>query len=117
MANIKLLRIKHDLISTPRPDAFGYVHLKMMRKIMLVNNDNQGTGRIEGIVRLGGSGVVHAPVHVFKRDTKELLWETSTDVNGRFKLRNIAKNLECFVTVFDPTREKNAKIKDMIVAK
>lgn len=94
----------------------GYKVLSKPIPFITVLNEDQGFGRIKGTVRLSGEPLSGIKVQVFKRSTKKLLWETKTDPSGQFKFGNIAKELECYVTVFDESRQRNAKIKDMIVA-
>lgn len=96
--------------------AMGYANVRLCRPFITVMTSNQGLGRIEGNVRQGGVPYSNLKVQVFHRNQKILLWETNTNINGDFKFRNISKGLECYVMVFDPMREKNAKVKDMIVA-
>lgn len=91
--------------------------LRLSRPFITVLDSNQGFGRIEGQVRTNGLARSNLSVQVFKRDNKQKLWETKTTSAGVFKFRNIAVALECYVMVFDPDREKNAQVKDMIVAR
>lgn len=88
-----------------------------VRSILVSTNQDQGMGRIEGMVRDGGLPKVGVPVHLFNRSTKSLLWEVKTDTYGKFKFKNIAPGLECYVIVFDTNRKNNAKVKDMIIAR
>ncbi|WP_180176907.1 carboxypeptidase regulatory-like domain-containing protein [Acinetobacter sp. YH12039] len=107
---------------TPDPEvlqAWNVQHkgVRFSKPMSLQTEVVHGIGRIEGMVRSGGLPCGNMSVQVFKRDNKTLLWETKTTTDGVFKFRNIAVGLECYVMVFDPNREKNAKVKDLIVAR
>lgn len=91
--------------------------IKLRKPVLTILNSNHGFGRVEGQVRTGGVPRVNLSVQVFRRDNKQLIWETKTTSAGTFKFRNLAVGLECYVMVFDPEREKNAQVKDMIVAR
>jgi hypothetical protein len=91
------------------------------KKIISVLNSNQGFGQIKGITTEddtdGTKLFSNAQICVFKKSTRELLWETKSKANGDYHIRNIAVGIECFVVAFDPTREYNAVIEDAVVAK
>lgn len=93
----------------------GYVVVKLPRSIFSVLNADQGFGQIKGRVRKSGIGLPNLEVACFKKETNTMLWKSKTDESGFYKFRNIAVNLECFVTVFDP--ESGAWTKDRIIAK
>lgn len=101
--------------------ALGYTIGKLSRPIISPMNNNQGLGQINGITteddNNGAKLFPYAQVCVFKRSTRELVWETKSDSNGSYRVRNIAAGLECFVVAFDPSREYNAVIQDAVVAK
>lgn len=88
---------------------------KLQRPIITTSNSNQGLGQIKGRVRKSGIGLPNLEVACFKKETNTILWKSKTDESGFYKFRNIAVNLECFVTVFDP--ESGAWTKDRIIAK
>lgn len=85
--------------------------------IITVSNSNQGLGRIKGTTKKLGANYAPVPVCVFRRDNRQLLWETKSKADGSYAFRNIAKGLECFVVAFDPNEEYNAVISDKVVAK
>lgn len=86
---------------------------------MTISNTNQGLGRIEGIVRKAGTPLPNYEVSVYRASPQTLLWTAKTKADGSFKLRNLAKGMECFVVVFPSNQDKvttNARIKTQIVA-
>ncbi|EIM39987.1 hypothetical protein HADU_03993 [Acinetobacter sp. HA] len=93
----------------------GYKVLKFPRPIITALNADQGFGQIKGRVRKSGIGLPNLEVVCFKKETNTLLWRSKTDKSGFYKFRNIAVNLECFVTVFDP--ETGAWTKDRLIVK
>ncbi|WP_180176007.1 carboxypeptidase regulatory-like domain-containing protein [Acinetobacter sp. YH12025] len=120
---IKLMRIFRGGY-TPKIDlmlAKGYRIMPLMKPFILVSKVNQGFGQINGITTeshtSGTKLFPNAQICVFKKSTRELLWETKSKANGDYHVRNIAVGLECFVVAFDPTREYNAVIEDAVVAK
>ena len=94
-----------------------YVQMRLPKYLQIATHPNHGFGRIEGFVRQEGEPYPNLVIQVFKRIDKTLLWETRTKSNGQFKFRNISKGMDCYVMVFDPNKEKNAKVKDLIVAR
>ena len=90
---------------------------KIFKKIISSTNSDQGLGRIEGQTQKVGAVYPIVPVCVFKRSTRQLLWETKSKADGTYSFRNIAKGLECFVVAFDPNNQYNAVISDKVVAK
>jgi len=78
---------------------------------------NHGFGEIKGVTKKMGVNYSPVSVCVFRRDNRQLIWETKSRVNGSYVLLNIAKGLECFVVAFDPNEEYNAVISDKVVAK
>jgi len=93
----------------------GYITFKPPKPIISVLNSDQGFGQIKGRVRKSGIGLPNLEVVCFKKETNTLLWKSKTDKSGFYKFRNIAVNLECFVTVFDP--ETGAWTKDRLIVK
>lgn len=86
-------------------------------KKLTVLNANQGFGQIKGTTKKVGANYSPVPVCVFRRDNRQLLWETKSKADGSYAFRNIAVGLECFVLAFDPNEEYNAVISDKVVAK
>lgn len=84
--------------------------------ITAVNND-QGFGKIEGSTKKLGANYSSVPVCAFKKETRQMLWETTSKADGSYAFRNIAVGLECFVVAFDPNNQYNAVIQDKVVAK
>ncbi|WP_151800817.1 hypothetical protein, partial [Acinetobacter junii] len=74
----------------------------------------QGFGRINGTTKKLGVNYTPVPVCLFRRDNRQLLWETVSKVDGSYAFRNIALGLECFVVAFDPNNQYNAVIQDKI---
>ena len=95
----------------------GYAIVKLPRPIITILNTNQGLGQIKGTTKKIGVNYSQAPICVFKRSNRQLLWETKSKPDGSYAFRNIAKDLECFVIAFDPSNQYNAVISDKVVAK
>lgn len=95
----------------------GYTILKLSQPIITVLNADQGLGQIKGTTKKVGANYSPVPVCVFRRDNRQLLWETTSKADGSYAFRNIAVGLECFVVAFDPNEEYNAVISDKVVAK
>lgn len=119
LSNIKVMRRFFGGYQ-PNPERLqelGYVTASPLRLLSVAASADHGQGRIEGMVRQDGIPYPALKVQVFNRNTKQLIWEATTKSDGRFKFRNIAVDLECYVMVFDPLKEKNAKVKDLIIAR
>lgn len=95
----------------------GYVIAKLKTPLITIQNIDQGFGQIKGQTQKVGAAHPIVPVCVFKRSTRQLLWETKSKPDGTYAFRNIAVGLECFVVAFDPNEEYNAVISDKVVAK
>lgn len=95
----------------------GYSIVKLPRPLITVLNNDQGFGQIKGATKKVGVNYSPVPVCVFRRDNRQLLWETKSKSDGTYAFRNIAKGLECFVVAFDPNEEYNAVISDKVIAK
>jgi hypothetical protein len=95
----------------------GYITLKPPKPIINVLNSDQGFGQIKGTTKKMGANYSLVSVCVFRRDNRQLLWETKSKTDGFYAFRNIAVGLECFVVAFDPNEEYNAVISDKVVAK
>ncbi|WP_228200392.1 carboxypeptidase regulatory-like domain-containing protein [Acinetobacter sp. WCHAc010034] len=94
-----------------------YRKINIHRQVITVSSQNHGFGRILGTVKKLGNAYSPVPVCVFKRDTRELIWETKSNSDGSYNFRNIKKGLECFIVAFDPAGEYNAVISDKVIAK
>lgn len=86
-------------------------------KVLSVLNNNQGKGKIKGTINKLGDAFPSVSVCVFRRDTRQLLWEIKSQIDGNYEFRNIKSGLECFVIAFDPNNQYNAVIQDKVVAK
>lgn len=104
----------------------NYAKLAMMKYVVLpihakqivtVLNESQGFGQVKGTTKKVGANYSPVPVCVFRRDNRQLLWETKSKTDGTYAFRNIAVGLECFIVAFDPNEEYNAVISDRVVAK
>ena len=87
------------------------------RKIITTTSVNHGFGQIKGTTKKVGANYSPVSVCAFRRDNRQLIWETTSKPDGAYAFRNIAKGLECFVVAFDPNEEYNAVISDKVVAK
>jgi len=116
---IKLFRFFCDGYHTNLVElqARGYKNLILPKRLIIALNENQGFGQIKGTSKKVGANYSPVPVCVFRRDNRQLLWETTSRADGSYAFRNIAKGLECFVVAFDPNDEYNAVISDKVVAK
>ncbi|AMW78871.1 hypothetical protein AMD27_08270 [Acinetobacter sp. TGL-Y2] len=95
----------------------GYKILRIGKPLIMVANSNQGFGQIKGTTKKIGANYSTVPICVFRRDNRQLLWETRSKADGSYTLRNIAVGLECFVIAFDPNNQYNAVIQDKVVSK
>lgn len=95
----------------------GYAIIRLPKPIITVLNSDQGFGQIKGTTKKVGANYSPVPVCAFRRDNRQLLWETTSKSDGSYLFRNIAVGLECFVIGFDPNEQYNAVISDKVVAK
>ncbi|WP_180075722.1 carboxypeptidase regulatory-like domain-containing protein [Acinetobacter sp. YH12106] len=95
----------------------GYLKFKTHRPIITMLTPDQGFGRIKGTTKKLGENYYPVPVCLFRKDNRQLIWETLSKPDGTYAFRNIAVGLECFVVAFDPNEEYNAVISDKVVAK
>lgn len=86
-------------------------------RIITPMNTNQGFGKISGTIKKLGSNYSPVPVCLFRRDNRQLLWETTSKADGSYLFRNIAVGLECFIVAFDPNNQYNALIQDRVIVK
>lgn len=91
--------------------------LQQVKPIITVLTENQGFGQIKGTTKKIGENYSPVPVCVFRRDNRQLLWETLSKPDGTYRFGNISKDLECFVVAFDPNNQYNAVIQDNVVPK
>lgn len=84
------------------------------KKILNVSSENHGFGLIYGSVKKLGKEYSRVPVCLFRRDNKQLIWETKSKPGGSYSFRNVAVGLECFIVAFDPNDQYNAVIQDKI---
>lgn len=122
LRRLRLLKILRTFFGGYDPDheklkSMGYAIIRLPRPIISVLNNNQGLGQIKGTTKKVGTNYSPVPVCVFRRDNRQLLWETTSKADGSYAFRNIAVGLECFVVAFDPNEEYNAVISDKVVAK
>ncbi|HAK33125.1 MAG TPA: hypothetical protein DCM30_10700 [Acinetobacter radioresistens] len=94
-----------------------YMILKLPKPLITISSPDQGFGCIKGTTKKLGQSYFPVPVCVFKRSTRQLLWETKSRSDGTYQFRNIAIGLECFVIAFDPNNQYNAVIQDKVVTK
>lgn len=85
------------------------------KRMITVLNSNQGFGKVDGTIKKLGQNYSPVPVCLFRRDNRQLLWETKSKSNGSYFFRNVAVGLECFVVAFDPNNQYNAVIQDKIL--
>lgn len=106
------------LVNTNKLKDRGFLILpfRSIKKLTALNA-SQGFGQIKGTTKKVGANYSPVPVCVFRRDNRQLLWETKSKADGSYAFRNIAVGLECFVLAFDPNEEYNAVIQDKVIAK
>jgi len=68
----------------------GYAILRVCRPVLTILNSNQGFGQIKGTTKKVGANYSPVPVCVFRRDNRQLLWETKSKADGSYAFRNIA---------------------------
>lgn len=95
----------------------GYIVGERPRLISIASAPEHGDGWIKGKTTKVGDSYFPVTVCVFRKDTRQLIWETKSKNDGSYELRNISKNIECFVVAFDPNEEYNAVISDKVVAR
>lgn len=91
-----------------------YSNLKISKPIMVIINENQGFGKIEGSTKKLGANYASVTVCAFKKETRQMLWETKSKSDGTYSFRNIALGFECFIVAFDPNNQYNAVIQDKL---
>ena len=117
----KIFRVYVQGLYQPNFQKMAEMKVATMQKpgfaLITIANTDQGLGRIEGTIKKIGTNYSAVPVCCFKRENRQLLWETKSKPDGSYEMRNIAKGLECFVIAFDPNEEYNAVISDKVVAR
>lgn len=89
----------------------------MGKKIITVSNANQGFFILKGSVKKLGADYAGASLCLFKKSTRELLWETKPKKDGSYQFRNLANDMPCFIVAFDDQMKFNAVIQDMVIPK
>lgn len=119
MANFKIFKFfpGHYVANNERLAQLNYIHFNPLKRIMIIGSNNHGFGKIRGTTKKVGANYSPVPVCVFRRDNRQLLWETKSKADGSYAFRNIAVGLECFVVAFDPNNQYNAVIQDKVIAK
>ncbi|MCY6411184.1 hypothetical protein QTA56_03400 [Acinetobacter sp. VNH17] len=84
------------------------------KRIISILNSSQGFGKITGTTKKRGGNYSPVPVCLFRRDNRQLLWETQSKADGSYLFRNVVVGLECFIVAFDPNNQYNAVIQDKI---
>lgn len=94
----------------------GYRIMPNIGKCMIaVLNSSQGLGKVDGTTKKLGGNYAPVPVCLFRRDNRQLLWETTSKPDGSYSFRNVATGLECFIVAFDPNGQYNAVIQDKVI--
>lgn len=94
----------------------GYVPFPNFgKKIITMTNANHGFGKINGITKKLGTYYSPVPVCLFRRDNRQMIWETISKADGSYSFRNVALDLQCFIVAFDPNNQYNAVIQDKIL--
>ena len=87
------------------------------KKIITVSNANQGFATLKGSVQKLGSNYANASLCLFKKTTRELLWEIKPNKDGSYQFRNLATDMPCFIVAFDNNQQYNAVIQDNVIPK
>jgi hypothetical protein len=85
------------------------------KRLISIATSSQGFGKINGTTKKLGVNYSPVPVCLFRRDNRQLLWETTSKPDGSYFFRNIAVGLECFIVAFDPNNQYNAVIQDKLI--
>lgn len=92
-----------------------YAIIPLRRRTISIANSNQGLGKINGLTKKLGTNYSPVPVCLFRRDNRQMIWETTSKADGSYSFRNVALGLECFIVAFDPNNQYNAVIQDKIL--
>lgn len=92
-----------------------YALIRRNKSIISITSADHGFGQIKGTVRRMGVAQPDLSVVCFREDTRQLLWETKTDAQGKYTFRNLGEGLTCFVVLFDPVA--GAKVISGVVVK
>jgi hypothetical protein len=94
----------------------GYVPFPNFgKKIITMTNVNHGFGKINGTTKKLGTNYSPVPVCLFRRDNRQMIWETISKADGSYSFRNVALDLQYFIVAFDPNNQYNAVIQDKIL--
>jgi hypothetical protein len=93
----------------------GYLKVPHAKCIITSTSANHGFGKIDGKTKKLGSNYSPVPVCLFRRDNRQMIWETTSKTDGSYSFRNVALGLECFIVAFDPNNQFNAVIQDKIL--
>jgi len=85
------------------------------KRMIAVSNSNQGFGKVDGHVYKLGKEYYPVPVCLFRRDNRQLLWETTSKADGSYSFRNVALGIECFIVAFDPNNQHKPVIQGKIL--
>ena len=95
----------------------GYKVFQAPKLIITVNSTSHGFAAVSGTTRKLGEKYYPVPVCLFRKDNRQLIWETKSKTDGSYRFRNVAEGLPCFVVAFDPNNQFNAVIQDNVVPK
>ena len=87
------------------------------KKSLTILNANQGFATLKGSVQKLGSNYANASLCLFKKTTRELLWEIKPNKDGSYQFRNLATDMPCFIVAFDNNQQYNAVIQDNVIPK
>lgn len=96
-------------------------HYCILRKIgarlIIMSNSSHGFGQIKGTTKKQNAIYPNVQVCLFRRNDRQLLWETTSRPDGSYAFRNISAGMECFVVGFDPVKQLNIVSQDSVVPK
>lgn len=92
-----------------------YIIAKQPKMLITVLNDDQGFGRVMGVIKKEENTYPDVDVAIYKRTDKTLLWVTTSNNEGKYVFRNLSVGLECFVIAIDPNNQYNAIIQDKVI--
>lgn len=95
----------------------GYKVMRLPKPIMSMSKPEHGFGTVGGTTKKLGKKYHSVPVCLFRKDSRQLIWETKSKTDGTYYFRNVAEGLPCFIVAFDPNNQFNAVIQDNVVPK
>lgn len=95
----------------------GYKIAHLPRPIMTMSKPEHGFALVKGTTKKLGENYHPVPVCLFRKDNRQLIWETKSKPDGSYFFRNVAEGLPCFIVAFDPNNQFNAVIQDNVVPK